>query len=171
MKCQGVVQIRMVRDVHVGALAAGKNPKTHRFTKIMPHLPLLICPSPPGREQIDDCRLSQQFRIFLAARQDRSGVTNQCDRISRVLYQLCHLLCTQSYRRCNITVSIRFLYHHQHAGTFGKGCLLGNQIKGERGKAWKQEGPREYWEKGQVLWICRGDGVFPSRVIRDEYRI
>ena len=73
--------MRMVRDLHVGALAAGKNPKTHRFTKIMP------------------------------------------------------------------------------------------QIKGERGKAWKGEDPQENWEKGQVLWICRGVGVVPSRVIRDEYRI
>ena len=35
----------------------------------------------------------------------------------------------------------------------------------------KREGPREYWEKGQVLWICRGVGVVTSRVIRDEYRI
>ena len=31
----------------------------------------------------------------------------------------------------------------------------------------KGEGP---WEKVQVLRICRGVGVFPSRVIRDEYR-
>ena len=38
----------------------------------------------------------------------------------------------------------------------------------ERGKG---EGPRKNWEKVQVLWICRGVGVFPSRVIRDEYRI
>ena len=34
----------------------------------------------------------------------------------------------------------------------------------------KGEGPWEIWEKVQVLWICRGVGVFPSRVIRDEYR-
>ena len=45
------------------------------------------------------------------------------------------------------------------------------KIKGERGKAWKGEGPREKWEKGQVLQISRGVGVFPSRVIRGEYRI
>ena len=32
----------------------------------------------------------------------------------------------------------------------------------------KGEGP---WEKVQVLWICRGVGVVPSRAIRDEYRI
>ena len=32
-------------------------------------------------------------------------------------------------------------------------------IKGERGKARKGEGPRENWEKVQVLWICRGVGV------------
>ena len=44
--------------------------------------------------------------------------------------------------------------------------------KGGRGR-WvgKGEGPRENWEKVQVLWICRGVGVVPSRVIRDEYRI
>ena len=29
----------------------------------------------------------------------------------------------------------------------------------------------EDWEKGQVLWISRGDGVVPSRVIQDEYRM
>ena len=45
------------------------------------------------------------------------------------------------------------------------------KIKGERGKAWKGEDPQENWEKGQVLRICRGVGVVPSRVIRDEYRI
>ena len=38
-------------------------------------------------------------------------------------------------------------------------------------KASKGERPRENWEKVQVLWICRGVGVFPSKVIRDEYRI
>ena len=44
--------------------------------------------------------------------------------------------------------------------------------KGGRGRVQgKGEGPREKWEKVQVLWICRGVGVFPSRVIRDEYRI
>ena len=37
----------------------------------------------------------------------------------------------------------------------------------ERGKG---EAPWENWEKVQVLWICRGVGVVPSRVIRDEYR-
>ena len=41
-------------------------------------------------------------------------------------------------------------------------------IRWARGKG---EGPRENWEKGQVLRICRGDGVVTSRVIRDEYRI
>ena len=75
----------MVRDLHVGALAAGKNPKTHRFTKIMPHLPSLTMPSPPAHGQIDDCRLSQQLRIFLAAPQLRSGVTNQSDLLVRCL--------------------------------------------------------------------------------------
>ena len=35
----------------------------------------------------------------------------------------------------------------------------------------KGEGPRENWEKVQVLWICRGVVLFLSRVIRDEYRI
>ena len=45
------------------------------------------------------------------------------------------------------------------------------KIKGERGKAWKGEDPQENWEKGQVLWICRGVGVVPSRVISDEDRI
>ena len=44
--------------------------------------------------------------------------------------------------------------------------------KGEGGRVpGKGEGPRENWEKVQVLRICRGVGVFPSRVIRDEYRI
>ena len=38
-------------------------------------------------------------------------------------------------------------------------------------KASKGERPRENWEKVQVLWICRGVGVVPSKVIRDEYRI
>ena len=44
--------------------------------------------------------------------------------------------------------------------------------KGGRGRVQgKREGLWEYWEKVQVLWICRGVGVVPSRVIRDEYRI
>ena len=44
--------------------------------------------------------------------------------------------------------------------------------KGGRGRVQgKGEGPRANWEKVQVLKICRGVGVFPSRVIRDEYRI
>ena len=47
--------------------------------------------------------------------------------------------------------------------TKGKGGELN-----ERGKG---EGSWENWEKVQVLWICRGAGVFPSRVIGDEYRI
>ena len=42
---------------------------------------------------------------------------------------------------------------------------------GEGGRVKKGEGPRENWEKVQVLWICRGVGVVPSRVIRDEYRM
>ena len=47
-------------------------------------------------------------------------------------------------------------------------------LKGERGGCLFQnglEGPRKDWEKVQVLWICRGVGVFSSRVIRDEYKI
>ena len=43
--------------------------------------------------------------------------------------------------------------------------------KGKGGRGRKGEGPRENWEKVQVLWIHRGVGVFPSRVRRDEYRI
>ena len=44
--------------------------------------------------------------------------------------------------------------------------------KGGRGRVQgKGESPRENWKKVQVLWICRGVGVVPSRVIRDEYRI
>ena len=44
--------------------------------------------------------------------------------------------------------------------------------KGGRGRVrGKGEGPRENWEKGQVLWICRSVGVFSSRVIQDEYRM
>ena len=45
------------------------------------------------------------------------------------------------------------------------------EIKGERGKASKGEGPQENLQKVQLLRICRGVGVVPSRVIRDEYRI
>ena len=45
------------------------------------------------------------------------------------------------------------------------------KIKGERGKASKGEGSRENLQKVLLLQICRGDGVFPSRVIRDEYRM
>ena len=44
----------------------------------------------------------------------------------------------------------------------GKGGRGGVQGKGE--------GFRKNWERVQVLWICRGVGVFSSRVIRDEYR-
>ena len=80
MEFQGPVQLPMHRDVHVGALAADKNPKTHRFTKIMLHLPCLTMPSPPTHGQIDDCRLSQRSRIFLAARQIRSGVSSHYSR-------------------------------------------------------------------------------------------
>ena len=49
----------------------------------------------------------------------------------------------------------------------------GNQKgKGDRGRVpGKGEGPRDNWEKGQVLRICRGVGVVPSTVIRDECRI
>ena len=44
--------------------------------------------------------------------------------------------------------------------------------EGGRGRVQgKGEGPRNNWEKVQVVWICRGAGVIPSRVIRDEYRI
>ena len=35
----------------------------------------------------------------------------------------------------------------------------------------KREGLWEYWEKVQVLWICRGVGVVTSRGIGDKYRI
>ena len=42
---------------------------------------------------------------------------------------------------------------------------------GRRRVLGKGEGPRENWEKVQVLQICRGAGVVTSRVIRDEYRI
>ena len=58
------------------------------------------------------------------------------------------------------------------------------KIKRERGKGegpgeeggsqkelGKGPGPRKNWEKVQVLWICRAVGVFPSRVIRNKYRI
>ena len=49
--------------------------------------------------------------------------------------------------------------------------MVPKKSKGERGKAWKGEGPWENWEKVQVLRICRSVGVMTSRVIRDEYRI
>ena len=49
---------------------------------------------------------------------------------------------------------------------------LNSKGKGGRGKVQgKREGPRKNWEKVQVLWICRGVGVVPSRVIQDRYRI
>ena len=61
------------------------------------------------------------------------------------------------------------------------GAVAATKIKGERGTTDRQEGcgrvqgkgegPRANWEKVQVVWICRGVGVVPSRVIRDEYRI
>ena len=35
----------------------------------------------------------------------------------------------------------------------------------------KGEGPRENWEKVQVVLICRGVGVVPSRVDSAKYRI
>ena len=41
------------------------------------------------------------------------------------------------------------------------------KIKGERGKASKEEGFRENLQKVQLLWIHRGVGVGPSRVIKD----
>ena len=44
------------------------------------------------------------------------------------------------------------------------------KIKGERGKASKGEGSLENLQKVLLLWICRGVGVVPSRVIQDEYR-
>ena len=43
--------------------------------------------------------------------------------------------------------------------------------KGKGGRVPGRTGPWENWEKVQVLWICRGLGVVPSRVVRDEYRI
>ena len=43
--------------------------------------------------------------------------------------------------------------------------------KGKGGRGKKREGLQENWEKVQVLLIQRGVVVFPSRVIRDEYRI
>ena len=49
------------------------------------------------------------------------------------------------------------------------GALI-SKSKGEGGGSpgrGKGEGPLE---KVQVLWICRGVGVFPSRVIQDKYR-
>jgi hypothetical protein len=49
--------------------------------------------------------------------------------------------------------------------------LLISKGKGGRGREReKGEGPQENWEKVQVLWICRGVGVFPSRVNRNKYR-
>ena len=66
---------------------------------------------------------------------------------------------------------IQFDHHTNHAFLFLPLPATTWKIKGERGKAWKGEDPQENWEKGQVLWICRGVGVVPSRVIRDEYRI
>ena len=50
-------------------------------------------------------------------------------------------------------------YSRKSKGKWGRGRVRG-----------KGEGPRENWEKVQVLLISRGVGVFPSRVIRDEYR-
>ena len=44
------------------------------------------------------------------------------------------------------------------------------KIKGERGKACKGEGPWEHLQKVQLLRICRGVGVVPSRVFWVEYR-
>ena len=54
------------------------------------------------------------------------------------------------------------------------GRYPGTIIKRERGRGrvqGKREGLWEYWEKVQVLWICRGVGVVTSRVIRYEYRM
>ena len=48
---------------------------------------------------------------------------------------------------------------------------LCNARKGKGGRVEEGEGLQENWEKVQVLWICRGVRVFPSRVIRDEYRM
>ena len=48
----------------------------------------------------------------------------------------------------------------------------GTKGKGGRGRVQgKGEGLRENWQKVLVLWICRGAGVSPSRVRRDEDRI
>ena len=61
---------------------------------------------------------------------------------------------------------------HQHVLSFESRVVLSNSKgKGGRGKVQgKGECPRENWEKVQVLRICRGVGVVPSRVIWDEYR-
>ena len=60
----------------------------------------------------------------------------------------------------------------QHPSLSTTRNTVNSKGKGGRGKVQgKREGPRENWEKVQVLWICRGVGVLPSRVIRDEYRI
>jgi len=51
--------------------------------------------------------------------------------------------------------------------------LGGEEVEGEEVEGEEVvggEGPRENWEKVQVLWICRGVGVVTSRVIRDKYR-
>ena len=62
-------------------------------------------------------------------------------------------------RPAHLTWSHRF-QAGRAASNGGRGRVVG-----------KGEGPRENWEKVQVLWICRGVGVVPSRVIRDEYRM
>ena len=58
------------------------------------------------------------------------------------------------------------------ASSFQACCTSKSKGKGGRGRVQgKGEGPRDNWEKVQVLRICRGVVVAPSRVIRDEYRI
>ena len=58
-----------------------------------------------------------------------------------------------------------FLYHHEEYCT-------NQREKGERGRVpGKGEGPWDNLQKVQLLQICRGAGVSPSRVRRDEDRI
>ena len=45
------------------------------------------------------------------------------------------------------------------------------KIKGGRGRVPRKGKGEGHLEKVQVMWNFRGVGVFPSRVIRDEYRI
>ena len=62
--------------------------------------------------------------------------------------------------------------HKQVDASHVSPSIANQRGKGEGGRVpGKGEGPQENWEKVQVLQICRGDGVVPSRVIQDEYRI